>query len=299
MADRIRARVGERRRLRPGAPSCSTPAIPTPRPGRARPSSWVASSTTGPRSSCATGTRSRTATPRRPSWRSARLQPARVSGGVGQAPGLAVNRRERTADGRTILGWNPDGVRDDAVVAIRVDGLEDAPADPIAIATLVSFACHPVVIGPDVPGAGAGLRRGRSATRSWSELRRAAVTVFLQGAAGDALPLEAFRDDERPCSRPIVFGGRVALEAAPRDRRRRPVGGRDRPDRLGIRHAHLAVSAPARPTSSRRSRCATARRIVSLPLLELPSVAELRARARGAPGGPRGARRRAARHASR
>ena len=51
-----------------------------------------------------------------------RLAPARVGGGVGQAPGLAVNRRERTADGRTILGWNRDGVRDDSVVAIRVDG---------------------------------------------------------------------------------------------------------------------------------------------------------------------------------
>ena len=58
-----------------------------------------------------------------------RLAPARVSGGVGQAAGLAVNRRERTPDGRTILGWNREGVRDDSVVAIRVDGLDGPPLD--------------------------------------------------------------------------------------------------------------------------------------------------------------------------
>src|SRR6185436_15016086 len=83
-----------------------------------------------------------------------RLAPARVSGGVGEAKGIAVNRRERTADGRTVLGWNREGVRDDSVVAIRVDGGDGPPlyADPIA--TLVSFACHPVVVGPDFPGAG-------------------------------------------------------------------------------------------------------------------------------------------------
>ena len=80
-----------------------------------------------------------------------RLEPARVSGGVTIVPGLAVNRRERTADGRTILGWNRDGVRDDSLVAIRVDGLDGAPLAADAIATLVSFPCHPVVIGPDFP----------------------------------------------------------------------------------------------------------------------------------------------------
>ena len=83
-----------------------------------------------------------------------RLAPARVGGAVGQAPGLAVNRRERTPDGRTILGWNRDGVRDDSVVAIRVDGPDGPPLYTDGIATLVYFACHPVVVGPDVAGAG-------------------------------------------------------------------------------------------------------------------------------------------------
>ncbi len=93
--------------------------------------------------------------------------PARVSGGVGRVAGLAVNRRERTADGRTILGWNRDGVRDDSVVAIRVDGLEGAPLDPRAIATLVSFACHPVVDRAGHRWRRPGLR-GSAPRRTWT-----------------------------------------------------------------------------------------------------------------------------------
>ena len=50
--------------------------------------------------------------------------PRGSAAGSAGLPGLAVNRRERTADGRTILGWNPDGVRDDSVVTIRMDGLD-------------------------------------------------------------------------------------------------------------------------------------------------------------------------------
>ncbi len=141
-----------------------------------------------------------------------RLAPARVSGGVGEVRGLAVNRRERTADGRTILGWNRDGVRDDSVVAIRIDGGPDETLDPVGIATLVSFACHPVVIGPDLPGAGpdfVGPLRNRLSNLS----RPGSVTVFLQGAAGDALPLESFRDDDGALWAAEQVGGRLALEA--------------------------------------------------------------------------------------
>ena len=205
-----------------------------------------------------------------------RLAPARVSGGVGEAKGIAVNRRERTADGRTILGWNRDGVRDDSVVAIRVDGFEDAPLVTDAIATLVSFACHPVVIGPDYPGAGPDFVGPLAVAPSTTLLRPGSVTVFLQGAAGDALPLEAFRDDDGAAAwRPRTFGERLALEAAPRGRRRRiPWAVEiDRSDwgsvtPISLYRRRLADEQP--PQALR-----TARRIVSLPLLELPSVADL------------------------
>lgn len=203
-----------------------------------------------------------------------RLAPARVSGGVGQAAGLAVNRRERTADGRTILGWNREGVRDDSVVAIRVDGPDGAPLSPEPIATLVSFACHPVVIGPDYPGAGPDFVGPLRSTLS-NLLRPLAVTVFLQGAAGDALPLEAFRDDAAALGAADVFGQRLALEAAHAIADADPwVTAIDRSDwgsvtPISLYRRRLAEAQPAQVLR-------TDRRIVSLPLLDLPTIDDLR-----------------------
>ncbi len=202
-----------------------------------------------------------------------RLAPARVSGGVGQAPGLAVNRRERTADGRTILGWNREGVRDDSVVVIRVDGRDGPPLQADGIATLVSFACHPVVVGPDFPGAGPDFV-GPLRSFVTNLLRPGAVTVFLQGAAGDALPLEAFRDDDDALAAAEVFGERVALEVAHAVADADPWAMEiDRSDwgsvtPIALYRRRLADEQPPQILRS-------ARRIVSLPLLELPSVADL------------------------
>jgi hypothetical protein len=197
--------------------------------------------------------------------------PVRVAGGTGVAAGIAVNRRERTPDGRTILGWNREGVRDDAVVSIRVDAVDGAPlANPVA--TLVSFACHPVVIGPDVAGAGpdfVGALRDAVST-----MRGSAVTVFLQGAAGDALPLEAFRDDPAAHRAARAFGERVAVEAvhAVSDAElwaadvERTDWGSVTP--IALYRRRLVDVQPEQPLRVRR-------RIVALPLLEPPPVAEL------------------------
>lgn len=202
-----------------------------------------------------------------------RLAPARVSGAVGQAPGLAVNRRERTTDGRTILGWNRDGVRDDSVVAIRVDGADGPPLYTDPIATLVSFACHPVVVGPDFPGAGSDFV-GPLRSQLSNVFRPGSITVFLQGAAGDALPLEAFRDDDGALVAAEVLGERLALEAAHAIADREPYATEiDRSDwgsvtPIALYRHRLADEQPAQVLR-------TARRIVSLPLLDLPPVDDL------------------------
>jgi hypothetical protein len=190
---------------------------------------------------------------------------ARISGGVGHAPGIAVNRRERTPDGRTILGWNPDGFVDDSVPTIRIDGLDGAP-----IATLVGFGCHPVVVGPEVAAIGSDFV-GPLRTRT-EALRGGGVAIFLQGAAGDVLPLEGFFDRAGP---EVPFGGRLGLEAA------HAVVDADPRAMLVEKLAFGSVT----PISLYRRRVAdeqppqrlgVVRRFVSLPLLDAPSLDELR-----------------------
>lgn len=197
-----------------------------------------------------------------------RLVEARVSGGVGHAPGLAVNRRERTADGRTILGWNPHGFVDDSVPAIRIDALTHDPA-PTPIATIVGFGCHPVVVGPEVPHVGpdfVGPLRD-----ALERLRPGSVTVFLQGAAGNVLPLEAFQDEHGPENR---FGARLALAAAhaiaDADPRATAIERRGYGSVTPISLYRRRVAAQQPPQLLR-----SARRIVRLPLLAPPSIDEL------------------------
>lgn len=131
------------------------------------------------------------------------LEPATIGASSTRVTGLSVNRRERTDDGRTILGWNPQGPLDDTLGVIRVDRLDGSP-----LAIVVSFGCHPVVVGPeddavgpDFPGA---LRR------HVESVYPGATCLFIQGAGGNVLPLEAFFDEAGPEQ---AFGRRLAVEA--------------------------------------------------------------------------------------
>lgn len=188
---------------------------------------------------------------------------ARISGGVGHAPGLAVNRRERTADGRTVLGWNPDGFIDDSVPTLRVDGL-----DGEAIATLIGFGCHPVVLGPDVPAVGSDFV---GPLRRRVEELRGGVAIFLQGAAGNVLPLEAFFDRPGP---EMEMGRRLGLEAA------HAVADAD-PRAMTVERLDFGSVTPIslyrRVVEDRQPQqaLAVAREVVDLPLLKAPPVEEL------------------------
>lgn len=145
-----------------------------------------------------------------------RLEPA---GAVwGQAcVDLAVNRRERTADGSnggSILGWNPDELVDNQVTVLQA-----RRADESAIGTLVGFGCHPVTTGYDMVVYSADFPGPmRDVVRSVS----GGECVFFQGAGGNVLPKFAFTDTEDEARRMGTRLGLAALEAVA-DRFSRPV----------------------------------------------------------------------------
>jgi neutral ceramidase len=130
-----------------------------------------------------------------------RLEPASIAWALAEVD-EAVNRRERTSDGRTVLGWNPDNLVDrqlGAMQARRPDGS--------AICTLVSYGCHPVTTGYDMsiysadyPGPLRALVRQVSGGEC----------VFFQASAGNVVPKVSFTNDEREAER---LGRRLALEA--------------------------------------------------------------------------------------
>ncbi len=191
--------------------------------------------------------------------------PARAAGGTGRVSQLAVNRRERTADGRTILGWNPELSIDEEMPTIRVDALDGTP-----ISTITAYGCHPVVVGPDVPWTGTDFI---GPLRRRVEQLRGGVCVFLQGAAGNVLPLEAFIDHDGP-QRPM--GERMGLEAA------HSIADADPVVREVVRldfgsvtpiALYRKVAAENQPAQM----LGATRRLVDLPMLPPPSLAELEA----------------------
>lgn len=119
-----------------------------------------------------------------------------------QVEGISVNRRERTADGRTILGWNPDGVCDRSVQAVCFKRKDES-----VITTIVNFACHPVILGRDIPEYSSDYI---GAIRTSVKQLIGGECMFLQGAAGNILPLEAFLEKK---GKEVEFGKLVAMKA--------------------------------------------------------------------------------------
>jgi hypothetical protein len=93
---------------------------------------------------------------------------------------IAVNRREKQPDGEIAIGVNPAGPIDRSAGVLRV-----LATDGAALATVVNFACHGTVLGPDnllVSADWIGAMRPRV------EEALGGLTLFLQGAAGDLNP---------------------------------------------------------------------------------------------------------------
>lgn len=115
------------------------------------------------------------------------LAPARIGAGRGECF-LGVYRRETDPNGEVFLGEVPDHPTDPAVGVLRVDDLGGQP-----IATLFSYGCHPVTIGPrslvaspDFPGA----------ARTLIEHAGGGLSLFLQGCGGNIMPRGGLSMDE-------------------------------------------------------------------------------------------------------
>lgn len=130
----------------------------------------------------------------------ARLRPATVAAGRTTCV-LNVNRRQRKGE-TTVIGWNPEERCDHDVDVLRIDALDGG-----AIATTVAYAAHPVVVGPEVLDASSDFVGPlREKVRAWT----GGECVFLQGCAGNVMPLEALYDHAGP---ERLFGERLALAA--------------------------------------------------------------------------------------
>ena len=192
------------------------------------------------------------------------LEPVRIAGGTGTFD-LAVNRREKNAEGRVILGWNPNKPVDRDVGVMRIDRLDGS-----TLAVVVNFACHPVVVGPedaavnpDFPGP----------MRALVEQVTGATCLFLQGACGNILPLQGFFDHSGP---EVDFGRKLGVEVLHVLDGLSPIEHRlERIDYGSVTPIvlHRQVALDPQPTQELRATGVT----VHLPLKPLPTVADLEA----------------------
>lgn len=131
-----------------------------------------------------------------------------LSWGLGRSS-LAVNR-DQLLDGRPVVGYDPDLEADSTVMVGRVSDTTGVRA------ILVSYACHPTVLGwgnrlisPDYVGA---LRA------VVEEQYPQAIVCFLQGASGELAPARQYRADAADADRAgrsLAHSVLAALELMP------------------------------------------------------------------------------------
>ncbi|MBI2192418.1 MAG: hypothetical protein HYU36_10580 [Planctomycetes bacterium] len=134
------------------------------------------------------------------------LAPARFAFGLGNAPGIAGNRRPLRGDGRAVMTWyRPDadsiadpGVEDPSVRLVRVDAAEGGVRS-----ILMNFACHPnvlwttEVIASDFPGRACAILESAFGGR--------AVPVYFTGCCGNIDPFKYMRVPKNAYVAPEAF----------------------------------------------------------------------------------------------
>ncbi len=113
-----------------------------------------------------------------------KLVPVRIGVGRGNAD-LAHNRRHYLPDGRVAMQWRnvehePTSPVDKQFVVVRLDRQDGKP-----LATLLHYACHPVVLGPDNLEYSADYV---GTARAMIEKEFGGTCLFLQGGCGNINP---------------------------------------------------------------------------------------------------------------
>ena len=115
------------------------------------------------------------------------LMPVRLEYSLGEGS-VGINRREEMPDGHFEIGRNPDGPRDKSVQVVSVVTTADrrkGDDESTRLATIVNYACHGTVLGPDnllVSADWIGVMRNKV------EADLGGMTLFLQGAAANINP---------------------------------------------------------------------------------------------------------------
>ncbi|HNR02650.1 MAG TPA: neutral/alkaline non-lysosomal ceramidase N-terminal domain-containing protein [Anaerolineaceae bacterium] len=130
------------------------------------------------------------------------LVPARLQFARGKAD-VGINRREKMADGHFEIGRNPRGARDDSLQVVNI--FEEREGGH-RLATLVNYACHGTVLGPDNLLVSADWI---GAMRREVENRLGGLAMFLQGAAANINP-DMYWQDERAYDKVNEQGRQVA-----------------------------------------------------------------------------------------
>ncbi len=137
------------------------------------------------------------------------LRPARLEYAHGEGT-VGINRREVMPDGKIDIGRNPDGPRDSSVQVVSVFAEPPLPGGvkgkETRLATIVNYACHGTVLGPDnllVSADWIGVMRDEV------EKELGGLVLFLQGAAANINP-DMYWEDAKAFEKVMEQGLSVA-----------------------------------------------------------------------------------------